>query len=110
MGTVKVPHLPDASMASRGNVRNRSIVGVDDPEIGPQVVAVYGQLPLGSVVPLLCLTPVRRCMSADEVRKRMELWPLTPLTLSGAAEVALAAVLGLAAHRLRRRREAPTAA
>jgi hypothetical protein len=43
MGTVKVPHLPDASMASRGNVRNRSIVGVDDPEIGPLVVAVYGQ-------------------------------------------------------------------
>jgi hypothetical protein len=92
---------------SRGaGPRNRSLVGVTDNELGLQVVSVYGVLPTGNTVPMICLTPARRCMSAGEVNERLDLWPLTPLMLSGAVELGLAATLSLAARRRRRR---PTA-
>ena len=89
-----------------GGRRNRSLVGVNDQELGPQVVSVYGALPKGTAVPMLCLTPAGRCMSAPDVSERLDLWPLTPLMLSGATELGLATLLALVARRRRVRRPA----
>jgi len=85
-----------------GGPRNRSLVGINDSELGPQVISIYGTLKKGSEVPVLCLTPARRCMSATDVRERIDLWPLTPMMLAGATELGLAALLAFAARRRRR--------
>ena len=57
-------------------------------------------------MPVLCLTSARRCLAAEEVKERLNLWPLTPLTLAGSAELLLAALLAVASrrHRAVRRR------
>jgi hypothetical protein len=73
--------------------RNHSLIFLDDAHLGPQVVDIYGELPVGQRVPVLCLTPAGRCESADVVHERLSLWPLTPLMLSGAVELALAVTL-----------------
>jgi hypothetical protein len=86
--------------------RNRSLVGVNDQELGPQVVSVYGALPKGTTVPMLCLTPAGHCMSAPDVSERLDLWPLTPLMLSGTTELGLATLLALVVRRRRMRRAA----
>jgi MYXO-CTERM domain-containing protein len=86
-----------------GKPLNRSLVSVNDEELGPQVVEIYPALPKGTAVPLVCLTSARRCMSAADVRAHADPWPITPLTLSGVGALVLAALLGLAAHQRRRR-------
>jgi hypothetical protein len=78
---------------------DRSRIAVEDPELGPKVVEVYGPLPIGQRVPVLCLTPARRCMGADVVKERLDLWPLTPVMLTGATELALAGLLWAATRR-----------
>jgi hypothetical protein len=77
-------------------------IGIDDPELGPQVIDVYGYFPARKHVPVLCLTAARHCMSADVVDARLAAWPYTPLMLIGTGELALAAAL-FAVGRLRRR-------
>lgn len=91
-GTVSFQPAPHPLQGERPT-RNRSLVCTDDPELGPQVVDVYGDLPLGQPASVLCLTPIRRCESADVIHERLSLWPLTPLVLTGAVELALAASL-----------------
>jgi hypothetical protein len=105
-GTVVSHPSLNISDHRNGGHLNRSLVGVNDEELGDQVVSIYGALRPGTTVPLLCLTPVHHCMSAGEVRERLDLWPLTPLMLAGAAELALAVLLAFAAHRGRRSRGA----
>ncbi len=104
--TVVVAAPFNVSGARDGGPRNRSLVAVNDEALGPQVISIYGALPTGTTVPLLCLTPVRRCMSATDIRERLELWPLTPLNLAGAAELGLAILVGVAGRRFRRARAA----
>ena len=89
------------STGTRGSFRNRSLITVDDAELGPQVVSVYGTLTVGADAPLLCLTSARRCLSAAVVREHLDMWPLTPVMMSGAVLVALAALLIFAARRRR---------
>jgi len=84
-----------------GGPRNRSLVGVNDDELGPQVVSVYGRLDIGATVPVICLTQARRCMAATEVQERVDLWPLTPMMLAGAVQLGLAALLTAATRRFR---------
>jgi len=89
------------SKDGRRGFRNRSLITVDDSELGLQTVSVYGELAVGATVPLLCLTSARRCVSADEVRQHLDMWPLTPVMLAGAVLIALAATLTYAARRRR---------
>ena len=86
------------SKDSRGGFRNRSLVSVDDAELGLQTVSVYGELTVGTNVPLLCLTSAQRCVSADAIREHLDMWPLTPVMLAGAVTLALAATLAVAAR------------
>jgi len=97
------PHDDDTHPGERPS-SNRSLIVLDDPELGPQVVDIYGALPSGQSAQALCLTSAGRCESADVVRERLSLWPLTPLVLSGAAELAIAATLLFARYRERHRR------
>jgi hypothetical protein len=90
-----------------GGPRNRSLVAVNDVELGPQAVSTYGRLNKGTEVPVICLTPARRCLIAADVQERLDLWPLTPMMLAGATELGLAALIALAARRRRRPRDAP---
>ena len=99
VGRVGASSVLHPSAGSRGTIPNRSLVAVEDPELGIQLVSVYGRTPVGTTVPVLCLTSARRCLAAEEVKERLNLWPLTPLTLSGSAELLLAAVLGIATRR-----------
>ena len=101
VGRVGASSVLDPSTGTRGTVPNRSLVAVEDPELGIQLVSVYGRLPVGTTVPVLCLTSARRCLAAGEVKERLSLWPLTPLTLAGSAELVLAALLGIATRRRR---------
>jgi hypothetical protein len=84
-----------------GGARNRSIVAVNDSELGSQLISTYGILRNGAEVPTICLTSARHCMSASDVKERIDLWPLTPMMLSGATELALAFLLTIAARRRR---------
>jgi hypothetical protein len=81
-----------------------SRIFVEDPELGPQTIEVSRALRPGERVPLLCLTPARRCESADIVHERLSLWPLTPLVLSGGGALAGAGLMALARAYLLRRR------
>ena len=101
VGRVGASSVLHPSAGSRGTVANRSLVAVEDPELGIQLVSVYGRLPVGTTVPVLCLTSARRCLAAAEVKERLNLWPLTPLTLSGSVELLLAALLAVASRRQR---------
>jgi hypothetical protein len=83
--------------------RNHSGIAVDDPELGPQGVDVYGNFPLGQHVPMFCLTSANRCLSVDDVKARVDMWPFTPLMLSGIICMTLAAMLGLTTLLHRRR-------
>lgn len=85
--------------------RSYCTVGVNDPEIGWQVVQVYGRRPVGEAVALLCLTSARRCMTADQVADDLGVWPPNLTVSMAAAALALAGVLGLAL-----RRETPSTA
>jgi len=105
-GTVLAAPPANVSDSRAGGRRNRSLVGVNDQELGPQVVSVYGALPKETTVPMLCLTPAGRCMSGADVSERLDLWPLTPLMLSGTAELGLATLFALVV----RRRRTPRAA
>jgi len=105
LGTVLRSHDYHATDVREAGPRNRSLVGVNDPELGPLTVSIYGELPRGMTVPLRCLTPTRRCVSAAEIQERLDLWPLTPMMLAGGAELALAALLAVAARRQRRPRD-----
>ena len=106
VGLVATPSVPSPAVGSRTNYANRSLVAVDDPELGAQLVSIYGKLPEGTPVPLRCLTSAHRCMGDEEVKERLNLWPLTPLMLAGLTELALAALLALATRRHRVRRAA----
>ena len=101
-GTVLGIPTANVSDSRSGGRHNRSLIAVEDEELGPQIVSVYGAVPKEAPVAMLCLTAAGRCMSATEVTERLELWPLTPLMLSGAAELALATLLALVARRRRR--------
>jgi hypothetical protein len=90
-----------------GGPRNRSLVSVNDSELGPQLVSTYGRLKAGAEVPVICLTSARGCLSAADVQERIDLWPLTPMMLAGATELGLAALIAFAARRRRRPRDAP---
>jgi len=106
-GTVVLaPAFVDVSRED-GRPRNRSLVAVNDGELGPQIISTYGRLNKGADVPVICLTPARRCMSAADVQERMDLWPLTPMMLAGTTELGLAALIVFAARRRRRLRDAP---
>ena len=105
-GTVLDAPPANVSDTRVGGRRNRSLVGISDQELGPQAVSVYGALPKGTTVPMLCLTPAGHCMSAADVSERLDLWPLTPLMLSGTAELGLATLLGLVVRRRRKPRVA----
>lgn len=81
------------------------MIGVDDPDLGPQGIGVYGDLPVDMKVPVLCLTSAGRCVSTDVVKERLDMWPLTPVTLCASISLTMAALaLGLGARRARRRR------
>ena len=79
--------------------RNYCTIGVNDPEIGWQVVQVYGRRPVGEAVALLCLTSARRCMTAEQVAEDLVVWPPNVTVSMAAAALALAGVLGLALRR-----------
>lgn len=104
-GTVLASHNYYLTDVREAGPRNRSLVGVNDPELGLLTVSVYGELPHGMTVPMRCLTSARRCVSAAEIRERLDLWPLTPTMLAGGAELALAGLLAVAARRHRRPRD-----
>ena len=80
--------------------RNYCTIGVNDPEIGWQVVQSYGKRPVGEAVALICLTSARRCMTAEQLAEDLDVWPPNSTVLMGAAAFALAGVLG---RTLRRR-------
>ena len=104
---VVVAHVaPIPSGFSYQGGRNHSVIQVDDPGLGIQTVEIYGPLPVGQRATALCLTALHRCESADVVKERLAMWPLTPLGLCGAVELALAAALFLAGHQRRRRHAA----
>lgn len=50
-------------------------VGMAAFQFGWQVVQVYGKRPVGEAVALVCLTPARRCMTAEQVSGALALWP-----------------------------------
>ncbi len=106
VGLVATPSVPSPAVGSRTNYANRSLVAVDDPELGVQLVSIYGKLPEGTPVALRCLTSAHRCLGEEELKERLNLWPLTPLMLAGLTELALAALLALATRRHRVRRTA----
>src|SRR5580698_9188850 len=85
--------------------RNRSEIRVNDPELGPQTIEVYGDWAIGQRIPVLCVTADSRCLSVDDVRTRLDMWPFTPLMLSGGISIVLASISGLAA--LFHRRDRP---
>jgi hypothetical protein len=97
--------VKDGLTSGVGLQRRRTRIFVDDPELGPQTIEVSRELRLGAQVPLFCLTPARRCESAEVVRERLSLWPLTPVVLSGASALAVAMLMLLARLHLRRRRQ-----
>lgn len=101
-GTVMIAPTFEDPGRRDGGPRNRSLVAVNDSELGQQIVSTYGALKKGTEVPVICLTPARYCLSAADVKERIDLWPLTPMMLSGATELALAALLMIAARRRRR--------
>ena len=103
VGRVGKSSVSDPWPGERGKTANRSLVAVEDPELGMQLLSIYGSLPVGTIVPALCLTPARRCISKQEVDEGMS---LSPLMLSGLIELALAALLFLAAWRRRARHHA----
>jgi hypothetical protein len=86
--------------------RNQSQISVDDPALGRQTIDVYGDFAVGQPIPVICATAAGRCLSADDLRSRIDMWPFTPLMLAGAISIALAATSGLTAL-LRRHRGAP---
>lgn len=87
------------STGKRFGPANRSSIIVDDPEMGPQVVNAYGELPVGSAVPMLCLTARTRCMTVEGVTKYLDSWPLTPVMIAGGVQLALACLLTVAIRR-----------
>jgi len=82
--------------------RNYCTIGVNDPEIGWQVVQTYGRRPVGEAVALLCRTSAGRCMTAEQVADDLDVWPPNSTVLMAAAGFGLAAVLGLTVRRRRR--------
>jgi len=97
------PNVVDLTPGERPR-RHTSSIFVEDPELGPQTVEVYGGLLRGQQLPVLCLTSAQHCESADVIHERLSLWPLTPIMLSGGSELVLAAILLYARRRVRRRR------
>jgi hypothetical protein len=91
-GTVLRGPLTGPAVGLRRTNR-RSLIAVDDPELGSVVVDDPRALLPRARVPMLCLTPTRRCDSAAIVEERVRAWPLTPLMLTGAAALALAVPL-----------------
>ena len=79
--------------------KNYCTIGVNDPEIGWQVVQVYGGRPVGEAVALLCLTSARRCMTAEQVADDLVWWPPNSRVAMAGAAIALAGVLGLVLRR-----------
>jgi hypothetical protein len=96
------PNVVDLTPGERPR-RHTSSIFVDDPELGPQTVEVYGGLLRGQQLPVLCLTSAQHCESADVIHERLSLWPLTPIMLSGGCELVLAAILLYTRRRARRR-------
>ena len=83
--------------------RSYCTIGVNDPEIGWQVVQAYGSRPVGEAVALFCLTSARRCMTAEQVADDLVVWPPDAGLLTACVAVALAGVSGLALRRSRLR-------
>jgi hypothetical protein len=79
--------------------KNYCTIGVDDPEIGWQVVQGYGRRPVGEAVALLCLTSARRCMTAEQVSDDLVVWSPTSRVSIAVGTIVLAGVFGLASRR-----------
>jgi hypothetical protein len=79
-------------------------IGVDDPELGWQVVQVYGKRPVGEAVALVCLTAARRCMTAEQVSTDLNVWPPNARLSIAAGTIGLGGILGLASRRRARTR------
>lgn len=67
-----------------------SVIEVHDPEIGAQLVEQPGRRPLGQRVPVLCATPLGRCVVEEEVREHLARGPITVLNLVGVGSAVLA--------------------
>jgi hypothetical protein len=74
-------------------------IGVNDSEIGWQVVQAYGARPVGEAVALICLTVARRCMTVDQVAERMATWPATSSMAIAAVAMGMAVLVWLASRR-----------
>jgi hypothetical protein len=85
-------------------LRRVSTIGVLDPQLGWQVVDVYGRRPVGERVPLLCATGMRRCAIEADVSAHRSMWPVTTLNIVGVAGVAIAVVWANSLRRAARRR------
>jgi hypothetical protein len=102
-GRLGVGHVGSAptyrSTGTREGFRNRSLISVDDPELGPLVISAYGELPVGAMVPVLCSTSLGRCETAEGVKGQVEMWPLTPIMITSWVQLALAGALAIAVRR-----------
>jgi hypothetical protein len=72
--------------------RPGGVVGVQDPELGWQMVEDNGAEDVGASIPLLCSTPAGRCERLSVVSAYAEHWPLTTGMGRAAILFALAAV------------------
>jgi hypothetical protein len=79
--------------------RSYCTIGVNDPEIGWQVVEAYGPRAVGQAVALICLTAAHRCMLADQVTDRVASWPATPRMAISTVSMGLGALLWLTSRR-----------
>ena len=82
------PHSEDPER--RPVTKPVSTIEVHDPELGAQLIEWFGRRPLGERLPILCATPLRRCVVEDEVREHLARYPLTVLNVIGVATMALA--------------------
>ncbi len=80
--------------------RPGGVVGVQDPELGWQVVEDNGAEDVGASIPLLCSTPARRCERLSVVSAYVEHWPLT----TGMARAAILLLLSVVASFVTRAR------
>ena len=101
VGTV----FTNRARSQAGKWGSSTVVEVTDAELGWQSVRTAEAHVVGDRVPLVCLTPLRRCAVASEVNAQVARWPLTSGILMSAACVILSSVFFFGSRR--RRTESP---
>ena len=104
VGSVVSSGGPKYGHGSGPSDKSYCTIGVDDPELGWQVVQLYGKRPVGEAVALVCLTSARRCMTAEQVSADLVVWPPNARLSIAAGTIGLGGLLGLASRRRARTR------